>query len=230
MNINLHTLLANPNQQYLFIGYITNNILDAIAAGIEEVIAIQPEMAGRYRYIFTIYVEMLQNILRQKISAWQTDENARPAIQNIQQGFFLFGQIICNSDKAILRRPKTLPNCWKRQGGTGSKICFQIRGSNRYILRHFLAGCPAFRTAGRRAPSPASGTAFCRTAAACIGKDNFCIFHMLVTQLAIAHMDNRLEYRIIAILFGDHEIHIQHITFLGFIIRTGYIKTIRNQR
>jgi hypothetical protein len=63
MNINLHTLLASPNQQYLFIGYITNNILDAIAAGIEEVIAIQPEMASRYRYVFSIYVEMLQNIL-----------------------------------------------------------------------------------------------------------------------------------------------------------------------
>ena len=56
MNINLHTLLASPNQQYLFIGYITNNILDAIAAGIEEVIAIQPEMASRYRYVFSIYV------------------------------------------------------------------------------------------------------------------------------------------------------------------------------
>ena len=95
MNINLHTLLANPNQQYLFIGYITNNILDAIAAGIEEVIAIQPEMAGRYRYIFTIYVEMLQNILRQKISAWQTDENARPLI------YFLSGHFYHGDDKTI---------------------------------------------------------------------------------------------------------------------------------
>jgi len=63
MRTSIHALLASPNQQYLFIGFITNNILDAIAAGIEEVISVQPEMAKRYRYVFTIYVEMLQNIL-----------------------------------------------------------------------------------------------------------------------------------------------------------------------
>lgn len=63
MKPSLHNLLSSSNQQYLFIGFITNNILDAIAAGIEEVISVMPEMASRYRYVFTIYVEMLQNIL-----------------------------------------------------------------------------------------------------------------------------------------------------------------------
>ncbi len=36
MKPSLHTLLSSSNQQYLFIGFITNNILDAIAAGIER--------------------------------------------------------------------------------------------------------------------------------------------------------------------------------------------------
>ena len=63
MKPSLHNLLSSSNQQYLFIGFITNNILDAIAAGIEEVISVKPEMASCYRYVFTIYVEMLQNIL-----------------------------------------------------------------------------------------------------------------------------------------------------------------------
>lgn len=63
MKPSLHDLLSSSNQQYLFIGYITNNILDAIAAGIEEVISVKPETADRYRYVFTLYVEMLQNIL-----------------------------------------------------------------------------------------------------------------------------------------------------------------------
>jgi len=58
-----HLLPASANTHYLFIGYMTNNILDAIAAGIEEVMAVNPHYAGKYRKIFSVYVEMLQNIL-----------------------------------------------------------------------------------------------------------------------------------------------------------------------
>ena len=63
MKTSLHALLASPNQQNRFIGFMTNSILGAVATGIEEVISVKPEMAHRHRYVFGIYVEMLQNTL-----------------------------------------------------------------------------------------------------------------------------------------------------------------------
>lgn len=63
MSRNIIRLFTSANQQYVFAGYVTNKILDGIAAGIEDVISCQPATSKKYRKIFSIYVEMLQNIL-----------------------------------------------------------------------------------------------------------------------------------------------------------------------
>lgn len=47
----------------MFAGFITNKILDSIAIGIEEVLSSRPETSQNYMKIFSIYVEMLQNIM-----------------------------------------------------------------------------------------------------------------------------------------------------------------------
>jgi len=60
---NLTKFFESTDQQYFFAGYITNKILDGIASGIEDVISCQPLTQKKYRKIFSIYVEMLQNIL-----------------------------------------------------------------------------------------------------------------------------------------------------------------------
>jgi len=60
---NLTSFFGSEDQQYFFAGYITNKILDGIASGIEDVICCQPQTEKKYRKIFSIYVEMLQNIL-----------------------------------------------------------------------------------------------------------------------------------------------------------------------
>lgn len=48
---------------YSFSGYITNRVLDGIAAGIQDVLAQYPPTEKKYRKIFSIYVEIAQNII-----------------------------------------------------------------------------------------------------------------------------------------------------------------------
>lgn len=55
--------LAPGDQLYSFSGYITNRVLDGIAAGIEDVLAARSETNKSYRKIFGIFVEMAQNII-----------------------------------------------------------------------------------------------------------------------------------------------------------------------
>ena len=55
--------IAPENQLYSFSGYITNRVLDGIAAGIEDVLAARNETKNSYRKIFGIFVEMAQNII-----------------------------------------------------------------------------------------------------------------------------------------------------------------------
>ena len=48
---------------YVFSGYITNRVLDGIAAGIEDVLPRLPETERSYRKVFGVFVEMAQNII-----------------------------------------------------------------------------------------------------------------------------------------------------------------------
>lgn len=55
--------LANSNTQYLFAGYVTNRVLDGVAAGIEDVLSVQSDTTSKYRKIFSLFVEMVQNVI-----------------------------------------------------------------------------------------------------------------------------------------------------------------------
>jgi hypothetical protein len=63
MSLSLIKHFVSSDQHYVFAGYVTNKVLDGISAGIEDVISCQPATSKKYRKIFSIYVEMLQNIL-----------------------------------------------------------------------------------------------------------------------------------------------------------------------
>ena len=55
--------MNSDNPQYVFAGMITNKVLDGIAAGIEDVLSAQEATSKKYRKIFSIFIEMTQNII-----------------------------------------------------------------------------------------------------------------------------------------------------------------------
>lgn len=63
MSVGISRLFDAPNQQYLFVGYVTAKVLDSMAAGIEEVMAVRPDTSQKVMKVFSIYVEMLQNVM-----------------------------------------------------------------------------------------------------------------------------------------------------------------------
>ena len=57
------TVDEGGKELYKFRGFITNRVLDGIAAGIQDVLAVYPNTEKSYRKIFSIYVEIAQNII-----------------------------------------------------------------------------------------------------------------------------------------------------------------------
>lgn len=55
--------LNSDDPQYVFAGMITNKVLDGIAAGIEDVLSAQEATQKSYRKVFSIFIEMTQNII-----------------------------------------------------------------------------------------------------------------------------------------------------------------------
>mgnify|MGYP000265333577 CR=1 FL=1 len=55
--------MNSENPQYVFAGMITNKVLDGIAAGIEDVLSVHEATCKKYRKIFSIFIEMTQNII-----------------------------------------------------------------------------------------------------------------------------------------------------------------------
>ena len=57
------TVDEGGKELYKFKGFMTNRVLDGIAAGIQDVLAVYPNTEKSYRKIFSIYVEIAQNII-----------------------------------------------------------------------------------------------------------------------------------------------------------------------